>query len=140
MPVYNYSPMLLTRNLLYTAITRAQQMVILVGDARIVYGMVDNNRQVNRYTGLKYILRENARADAAENEAPHEKPAGEDGNTAEKKTEDSYDGKTDVRSEIKDKPEESIIAENKPDFQTEAGAANKADAESDIGAGKNEDD
>ncbi len=140
MPVYNYSPMLLTRNLLYTAITRAQQMVILVGDARIVYGMVDNNRQVNRYTGLKYILRENARADAAENEALHEKPAGEDGNTAEKKTEDSYDGKTDVRSEIKDKPEESITAENKPDFQTEAGAANKADAESDIGAGKNEDD
>ena len=43
---------LLSRNLLYTAVTRAQRMVIMVGDPAIVCRMVDNNRQVMRYTGL----------------------------------------------------------------------------------------
>ena len=44
--------MLLTRNLLYTAVTRAQNMVILVGRTEIVEAMVNNNRQSMRYTGL----------------------------------------------------------------------------------------
>lgn len=52
-PSYNYSPKLLTRNLLYTAVTRAQQMVIIVGRGDVIYGMVDNNRKALRYTGLK---------------------------------------------------------------------------------------
>jgi len=52
-PSYNYSPKLLTRNLLYTAVTRAQEMVIIVGSGNVVYGMVDNNRKALRYTGLK---------------------------------------------------------------------------------------
>lgn len=56
-PLFDYTPRLLTRNLLYTAITRAQQMVILVGRADIVAGMVDNNRQTKRYTGLCHILK-----------------------------------------------------------------------------------
>ncbi len=52
-PMYSSCPpMLLTRNLLYTAVTRAQRMVILVGDPNIVCRMVDNDRQVMRYTGL----------------------------------------------------------------------------------------
>ncbi|MBQ8288237.1 MAG: ATP-dependent RecD-like DNA helicase [Clostridia bacterium] len=55
-PAYNYSSRLLTRNLLYTAVTRAQRMVIMVGRPQIVQGMVENNRQVNRYTGLRYLL------------------------------------------------------------------------------------
>ena len=45
-------PMLLSRNLLYTAVTRAQRMVILVGTADVVATMVENNRQIMRYTGL----------------------------------------------------------------------------------------
>jgi len=57
-PSYFYSPRLLTRNLLYTAVTRAQKMVIIVGDAKIVYGMVDNNRRDKRYTGLALRLSE----------------------------------------------------------------------------------
>jgi len=57
MPVYWYTPKLLTRNLLYTAVTRAQSMVIMVGQHDVVNKMVDNNRQVNRYTGLEYFLR-----------------------------------------------------------------------------------
>jgi exodeoxyribonuclease V alpha subunit len=45
--------MLQTRNLLYTALTRAKEMVILVGREKIVADMVDNNRQAERYTTLK---------------------------------------------------------------------------------------
>ena len=55
-PAYNYSSRLLTRNLLYTAVTRAQRMVVMVGRPQVVQGMVENNRQVNRYTGLRYLL------------------------------------------------------------------------------------
>lgn len=55
-PVYNCGDRLLTRNLLYTAVTRAQTMVILVGNAQLVHQMVQNNRQTKRYTGLRYIL------------------------------------------------------------------------------------
>ena len=51
-PMYAAPPMLLTRNLLYTAVTRAQSMVILVGKSEIIEHMVDNNRQSMRYTGL----------------------------------------------------------------------------------------
>ncbi len=52
-PSFSYSPKLLTRNLLYTAVTRAQSMVIIVGRGDVVCGMVDNNRRAMRYTGLK---------------------------------------------------------------------------------------
>lgn len=56
MPLYRYTPKLLTRNLLYTAITRAQTMVVLVGDAAVADAMVQNNKQAKRYTGLREIL------------------------------------------------------------------------------------
>ena len=56
LPLYRYTPKLLTRNLFYTAITRAQQMVILVGDGEVANMMVENNRQTKRYTGLLYWL------------------------------------------------------------------------------------
>ncbi|MBR6728473.1 MAG: AAA family ATPase, partial [Clostridia bacterium] len=52
LPLYNAPPMLLTRNLFYTAVTRAQKMVILVGRESIASEMVRNNRQSMRYTGL----------------------------------------------------------------------------------------
>ncbi|MBE6607871.1 MAG: ATP-dependent RecD-like DNA helicase [Ruminococcaceae bacterium] len=55
-PAYMYSPRLLTRNLLYTAVTRAQRMVIIVGRAEIVRMMVENKRLAKRYTGLRYML------------------------------------------------------------------------------------
>ncbi len=56
MPMYAFAPMLLTRNLFYTAVTRAQEMVVLVGRQEIVMTMVDNNRQTRRYTGLRKRL------------------------------------------------------------------------------------
>lgn len=55
-PMYRYAPRLLTRNLLYTAVTRAQKIVILVGSASVVQTMVENNRLSKRYTGLKKML------------------------------------------------------------------------------------
>lgn len=56
LPMYSYSPRLLTRNLLYTAVTRAQRMVILVGRPEVVRQMVMNNHTDNRYTGLRYRI------------------------------------------------------------------------------------
>ena len=52
-PSYSYSQKLLTRNLLYTAVTRAQKMVIIVGSRHVVNNMVVNNRKTMRYTGLR---------------------------------------------------------------------------------------
>ena len=51
-PLGSASEMLLSRNLFYTAVTRAQNMVILVGREEKVRTMVENNRQSMRYTGL----------------------------------------------------------------------------------------
>ncbi len=57
-PIYNCGDKLLTRNLLYTAVTRAQEMVILVGRCELVARMVANNRQAKRYNGLRALLEE----------------------------------------------------------------------------------
>lgn len=46
-------PMLLTRNLLYTAITRAKELVVIVGIEKYLHMMIDNNRITTRYSGLK---------------------------------------------------------------------------------------
>ena len=55
-PVYSCPPMLMTRNLLYTAVTRGKNMVLLVGRSDIPKRMVENNREVLRYSTLKYRL------------------------------------------------------------------------------------
>lgn len=55
-PAFHFSKRLLTRNLLYTAVTRAQQMVIIVGDEQAVNDMVDNDRHTLRYTSLREQL------------------------------------------------------------------------------------
>ena len=50
------SPMLLSRGVLYTAITRARELFILVGDEEKVAQMVHNDRQQRRYSGLRARL------------------------------------------------------------------------------------
>ena len=55
-PVWSFPPMLMTRNLLYTAVTRGKKLVIIVGDPARVRSMIDNNRADGRYTGLKWRL------------------------------------------------------------------------------------
>ncbi len=55
-PLYSAPPMLLTKNLFYTAVTRAKRMVILVGRSDIAQMMVSNSHIGKRYTGLKQRL------------------------------------------------------------------------------------
>ena len=55
-PMCSAPHILLTRNLLYTAITRAEKRVILVGKEEIIREMVSNCRQTERYTGLASAL------------------------------------------------------------------------------------
>lgn len=57
MPIAWGPPMLLTRNLLYTAITRARDLVVLVGEERYLYQMIRNNRITQRYSGLDRKIR-----------------------------------------------------------------------------------
>ena len=54
----NASPYLLNRNVLYTAITRAKQILIIVGREETVSAMVQNANIAKRYTGLKLRLQE----------------------------------------------------------------------------------
>ncbi len=51
------SQMLLTRDVLYTAVTRARELLILVGDDQTAYQMIDNYRQTKRYSALRVRLR-----------------------------------------------------------------------------------
>ena len=57
-PVLDTVSNLCYRNLLYTAITRAKNLVILVGQADTIARMVHNDRRTKRYTGLAYFLAE----------------------------------------------------------------------------------
>ncbi len=50
------SPYLLTRSILYTAITRARELLIIVGDEEMIATMTRNDRQARRYSGLKLRL------------------------------------------------------------------------------------
>ena len=52
MPCVGGPPMLLTRNLFYTALTRAKELVVLVGREDAISAMVNNNHIARRYTAL----------------------------------------------------------------------------------------
>lgn len=56
-PICRYAPMLMCRNLLYTAVTRAKTMAILVGSESACRTMIQNNDEKKRYTGLCSKLR-----------------------------------------------------------------------------------
>ncbi len=56
MPIAWGPPMLLTRNLLYTAITRAKHLVVLVGYEKYLSTMIENNRISKRYSALDLRL------------------------------------------------------------------------------------
>lgn len=57
MPIAPSAPLLLTRNLLYTGMTRAKKMLIIVGYPSVVEFMVGNTDCKKRNTGLEYRLR-----------------------------------------------------------------------------------
>ena len=52
-PIYKGPAMLMNRNLIYTAITRAKRCVVLVGVPEAFYTMIQNTKEMARYTGLK---------------------------------------------------------------------------------------
>ena len=56
-PLLNGPQMLMNRNLLYTAVTRAKKCVTLVGDENTFVSMIQNTRQQKRYTGLGEEIR-----------------------------------------------------------------------------------
>lgn len=58
LPLLSGPQMLLNRNILYTAVTRARQCVAIVGDERTVGYMIGNERQQKRYTSLDLRLQE----------------------------------------------------------------------------------
>ncbi|MCH5184738.1 MAG: ATP-dependent RecD-like DNA helicase [Oscillospiraceae bacterium] len=57
MPVYHFAPALMCRNLFYTAVTRAKDMVVLVGSESAVKRMVENNSRRERFTALEERMR-----------------------------------------------------------------------------------
>lgn len=56
------APTLMVRNVLYTAITRARELLILVGDDRVICQMAATDRRSRRYSGLKFRLKEGGAA------------------------------------------------------------------------------
>lgn len=56
-PIHSGPPMLLSKNLLYTAVTRAKELAVIVGVEETLFRMVDNNREVSRYTSLNLRIR-----------------------------------------------------------------------------------
>lgn len=56
MPMYTGAPQLYYRNLLYTGVTRAKDLLIMVGTPWTVGKMVENNKKTKRYSSLKHYL------------------------------------------------------------------------------------
>ena len=64
-PVISGASIILTRNLLYTAVTRAKKLVVLVGSKQNIARMVKNNYTQKRYSMLKqYLINEQQKFDA----------------------------------------------------------------------------
>lgn len=57
-PLYRGAPQLQYRNLLYTAITRAKKLLIIVGDDKVIFNMVQNDKRTKKYSGLRHFLLE----------------------------------------------------------------------------------
>ena len=55
-PILSGPDVLMTRNILYTAITRAKRCVVLIGSKKTVMSMIRNDREQLRYTGLRFAL------------------------------------------------------------------------------------
>lgn len=68
MPMSFFPPMLMCRNLFYTAVTRAKQIVVLVGSKESVARMVSNENEGKRYTGLQEKLRNTLQNDIFKDE------------------------------------------------------------------------
>jgi len=66
-PVFMGSPFLMNRNLLYTGITRAKQLVVVVGFQKALMYMINNTNSVERYSALKHRIKDIITKDEFEN-------------------------------------------------------------------------
>ena len=57
-PAFNGAPFLMNRNLLYTGITRAKELVVVVGYPGALKYMVDNKSSMERYSSLEYKIKQ----------------------------------------------------------------------------------
>ena len=57
LPLFKFFDKLYYRNLLYTAVTRAKDLLVLTGEEAAIIKMVQNNRKIERYTALAAMLR-----------------------------------------------------------------------------------
>jgi exodeoxyribonuclease V alpha subunit len=60
-PLFEVPSKLIYRNLLYTAVTRAKRLLVMVGSKDVWDNMAENNRKTLRYTLLQHFLKENMR-------------------------------------------------------------------------------
>lgn len=67
-PVFMGSPFLMNRNLLYTGITRAKQLVVVVGFQKALMYMINNTNSMERHSALKYRIRDIINQDEMEND------------------------------------------------------------------------
>ena len=58
LPIWEGPEMLYTRNLLYTAVTRAKKLLVIIGSPEKLDAMVKNNYTNKRYSGLKFKIAE----------------------------------------------------------------------------------
>ncbi|SHH50385.1 ATP-dependent RecD-like DNA helicase [Clostridium grantii] len=56
MPMFMGPPLLMNKNLLYTGITRAKKMVVLVGNVKALNFMISNTKSYDRYSALKWRI------------------------------------------------------------------------------------
>ena len=61
------TPLLQYRNLLYTAVTRARRLLVVVGNEQVLDNMVNNNKRAGRYSGLKYLINRKFSGERGEN-------------------------------------------------------------------------
>ena len=56
LPLFEVPKPLCYRNLLYTAVTRAKNLLVIVGEDKTLLQMIENDRKTLRYSGLKAFL------------------------------------------------------------------------------------
>ncbi len=67
-PILGGYDQLYFRNLLYTAVTRAKKLLVIVGSAKRLEFMINNNRRMNRYTCLEDMLRKDSNKDTEDSQ------------------------------------------------------------------------
>ncbi len=56
LPIFNGPPMLMNRNLLYTALTRAKDLAVIIGLPQTIFAMIGNKKKLERYSALDYRI------------------------------------------------------------------------------------